>query len=499
MATKLSAGAVLSGTYRVVRAIGRGATGEVYEVRHLRTKASLALKLLTADNSVAPKTFQRFRREAEIASNLNHPNIVKVVDFEFLPDGRPFLVMELLVGRELTKLLEPRIPIHPVEIANITDQIASALSAAHHRGIVHRDLKPRNIFMMEMPGKGGRELVKLLDFGISKVHGGVSDLTSTNAILGTPNYMSPEQAIGRADEADGRADQFALAALVYEMLCGRMAFVGDSPVSVMYRVVHEQPPKLRALIPSLPPAVEKVVNRGLAKRPEDRFPTVEAFADALIQATNQFKRTDLVDDRDRLARNAAASRAVTLDSDRPSPRSPRGIEMTRQPPSTSRFGLWTRRLTFAGTGALALVALMVLWSRAPRRHPGTASVQASAVKHVESAGPSEVGGAAGLPPAELAPAPKIAEQVSGLRPQNPQSPTTTAAIRPPEPLSRAKLGPVHAGKQFVGPGAPRPRASSPLVSSSSRVSESSSEHPEPPKALHPERTPDARPKHNEDL
>jgi Protein kinase domain len=205
-----------------------------------------------------------------------------------MPNGRPFLVMELLEGRELTRLLEPRKPLPPAEVAAIVEQIVEGLTAAHQRGVVHRDLKPGNIFLVTMPGTG-REAVKLLDFGISKVRGATSNLTRTDTIMGTPHYMSPEQASGRTDEADGRTDQFALAAIAYEMLAGRMAFPGDDPASILYRVVHEQPPSLRSRVPTLPRAVEEVVSRGLAKRAEDRFPTVQAFGEALTRALRRWK------------------------------------------------------------------------------------------------------------------------------------------------------------------------------------------------------------------
>jgi len=170
MSAELAAETIISNTYQVVRTIGRGGMGEVYEARHLRTKAAVAIKVLMADLDQSGEIFQRFRREAEITSNLNHPNIVRMFDTDSLPDGRPFLVMELLEGRELSRLIEPDKPMPLAQIIPIVDQIGSALSAAHERGIVHRDLKPANVFLMALPGK--RELVKLLDFGISKVRDG---------------------------------------------------------------------------------------------------------------------------------------------------------------------------------------------------------------------------------------------------------------------------------------------------------------------------------------
>jgi serine/threonine-protein kinase len=190
--------------------------------------------------------------------------------------------MELLEGRELTRLMQPRVPLRPAAVVPLIQQIARGLSAAHAKGIVHRDLKPSNVFLMA--GAGGSESVKLLDFGISKVRHESGELTATNSIMGTPHYMSPEQANGRTSEATERADQFALAAIAYEMLSGHRAFPGDEPVAVLYRVVHQQPPDLLSRVPVLPRALEEVVSRGLAKRAEDRFPSVSAFAEAFTTA-----------------------------------------------------------------------------------------------------------------------------------------------------------------------------------------------------------------------
>jgi serine/threonine-protein kinase len=282
MSGELAPETIISNTYQVVRTIGRGGMGEVYEARHLRTKAAVAIKVLMADLDQSGEIFQRFRREAEITSNLNHPNIVRMFDTDSLPDGRPFLVMELLEGRELSRLIEPDKPMPLAQIIPIVDQIGSALSAAHERGIVHRDLKPANVFLMALPGK--RELVKLLDFGISKVRDGGNRLTQAHSIMGTANYMSPEQATGRTDEADGRNDQFALAAMTYEMLSGRMAFPGDALLAVLYSVVNEHPVKVTTLVPGLSPAIDEVISRGLAKNRDDRYPSVDDFCRAFVAA-----------------------------------------------------------------------------------------------------------------------------------------------------------------------------------------------------------------------
>jgi serine/threonine-protein kinase len=185
--------------------------------------------------------------------------------------------MEFLEGHELSTLIRPGHPMLPPEAAEIIEQIALGLQAAHDQHVVHRDLKPANIFLVPLAGSG-RVLVKILDFGISKAVDDLSRLTHTQSIMGTPHYMAPEQATGGSSSLDAKADQFSLAAIVYELLTGRMAFLGDGTMNVLYKVVHEMPPSFSALGIGAPTDLEAVVLRGLAKRPEERFPTVLAFA-----------------------------------------------------------------------------------------------------------------------------------------------------------------------------------------------------------------------------
>jgi serine/threonine protein kinase len=289
---RLEQDAVIGGAYRIVRLLGRGGAGEVYEALHLRTGASLAIKILRADFNGKTEALQRFQREAEVTSRLHHPNIVKVFDFDCLPDGRPYLVMELLSGKDLGRILRSKEALPPERLLAIVDQVASALATTHGAGVVHRDLSPGNIFIEQIPGSD-RELIRVLDFGISKVRDTIGALTHTTTIMGTPYYMSPEQAQGHAKETDSRADQFALAAIVYEMLTRRQAFASDDPLShdpataILYRVVHHDPPSFAALNLDLPPALEDVVRKGLAKDPAQRYPSVLDFSDALAKAAWQ--------------------------------------------------------------------------------------------------------------------------------------------------------------------------------------------------------------------
>ncbi len=274
----LTPGMLIGGIYRVVRLVGVGGMGEVWEARHERTKGRVALKLLLPEMGHHQEVLLRFQREVEITSGLNHPNIVRVSDADKLPDGRPYLVMEFLEGRDLTHVIGP--PMAPVEVADIIQQIAMGLHAAHGQSIIHRDLKPANIFLVPLPGTT-HVLVKILDFGISKAVDGLSKLTQTRTLMGTPYYMAPEQATGGSSSMDARSDQFSLAAIAYELLTGRMAFAGDGIANVLYKVVNEAPPGFASLGITVGAGVEATVMRGLSKSAVDRYDTILAFGDAL--------------------------------------------------------------------------------------------------------------------------------------------------------------------------------------------------------------------------
>src|SRR4051812_20487972 len=278
----LQPGTVLQNTYEVVRPIGRGAMGQVYEVVHARLSGRYALKLLTNEAAADTEFLLRFRREAEIVSGLRHPHIVQVIDFDQNPDGRPYLVMELLDGEDLAARIGRDGPLPLSRVVTVIGQIASALQTAHDRGVIHRDLKPENVLLLR-PASNRGDFIKLVDFGISKVKNASLRLTQERMMIGTPHYMSPEQA--RSVEVDERADQFALAAIAYELLSGELAFAGDNVPAVVYQVVHAQPPRL-AGGGWISPAVDDVLRKGMAKRPQDRYQTVTEFAAAFAAAAN---------------------------------------------------------------------------------------------------------------------------------------------------------------------------------------------------------------------
>jgi serine/threonine-protein kinase len=280
-ALQLDVGVVVAEAYEITHLLGKGGMGAVWAARHLRLPGKrVAIKVLLGSGADA-QALARFKREAEVASRIGHAGIVEVLDFNQLADGTPYQVLEYLAGESLGARLR-RGPL-PVETAlDYARQIGSALAAAHRAGVVHRDLKPENIFLVPTDAGGVvSERVKVLDFGISKIRGSETVKTQDQVLIGTPQYMAPEQAAGNNASIDARTDLFALGAIVYEMLAGQPAFSGESVVAVIMNVVAGTPTPLATLAPAAPSPVVAAVERALAKKPEDRFADVPSFIEAL--------------------------------------------------------------------------------------------------------------------------------------------------------------------------------------------------------------------------
>jgi serine/threonine-protein kinase len=278
---RLMVGSLLQGTYRILRPLAEGGCGEVYVAAHTRLGCEVAVKVLHRSLARDPQALPRFRREAEITAALQHPHIVQIFDFNVTEQGVPYLVMELLAGQSLSARMTPGTPIEPWAALHVVEQLAQALQVAHDGGIVHRDLKPDNIILLAVDGRD--DFVKVLDFGISQASWRAR-LTGEAIVVGTPQYMAPEQACGLRDEIDHRADQFSLAAIAYRVLTGREPFLGDDGLAVLYQVVHESPQPPSALAPWLGAELDTVIGRAMSKRVVDRYPSITAFADALAQA-----------------------------------------------------------------------------------------------------------------------------------------------------------------------------------------------------------------------
>jgi len=273
--TELPAGTILGGTYRLERCLGRGGMGDVHVATQEQKPGEVVVKVLNPDLSVNDEAIVRFRQEATVMAKINHPNVVRLLDFNLMPDGRPYLVMEYLPGQNLGDLLATK-TFTVAEVSAIVHQVASALDAAHQLGIVHRDLKPENI--MVVPRLGQRDLIKVIDFGICKARR-LNHLTSKGMVMGTPEFMSPEQAQGRHEEVEAPSDQFALAIIAYLMLAGRMPWVATTPEAFLHCVVHKYPLALTDDGKCRP--IEVVLFRAMAKAPEERYPSILAFAEAL--------------------------------------------------------------------------------------------------------------------------------------------------------------------------------------------------------------------------
>ena len=276
-------GTTLRGTYQILRTLDQGGMGMVFEAEHVRLKRRLAVKVLAQHLAKDAHALARFNREAEIISQLQHPHVVQVTDFDTTEAGEPYLVMELLAGESLAARLERERCLPIGEAVRIAHQVSSGLAAAHAANIVHRDLKPANIFLTQIAGQGG--IVKLLDFGISKRAGGAKGLTGEYDILGTPDYMAPEQALGKTAQVDHRGDQYALAVITYEMLAGRTPFAGDDVMDVLRQVISVEPPLIEQLAPHVPPDAGDVLRRAMSKDPEQRFASIGEFASALLRAS----------------------------------------------------------------------------------------------------------------------------------------------------------------------------------------------------------------------
>ena len=279
--SSVDVGSVIADTYIIEALIGQGGMGSVFLASHNRLPGKrVAIKMLHVELN-NDEVIARFRREATIATQLDHPNIVRVDDFNVHEDGTPYLILEYLEGESLAQRLKAG-PMPVEQVMAIMRMVGSAIAAAHQLGFVHRDLKPQNIFLIASDVDGHLvEVAKVLDFGISKMRNSTTVQTQENTLLGTPQYMAPEQATGQHAAVDERTDVFALGAIVYEMLTGEPAFSGQNIPEVVFKVVYEQPKPLAELAPDAPPNVIAAVEKAMQKQQDDRFPTVSAFVEAL--------------------------------------------------------------------------------------------------------------------------------------------------------------------------------------------------------------------------
>ncbi|MCB9633257.1 MAG: protein kinase [Sandaracinus sp.] len=274
-------GRVVGDRYRILGLIGEGGMGAVYEAEHLSVGRRVALKRLHPELATDAHAISRFQREARAAGATGHEHVVDVLDLGFAEDGAPYLVMELLTGESLATRLKRVRQVAPRRAAAIAGQVLSALEAVHALDVIHRDLKPDNIFLTKRHGRS--DYVKVLDFGVSKMSAEGKDpkLTRTGVMVGTPHYMSPEQARG-VRQLDHRVDLYAVGVILYECLSGQLPFSADNYHALLQSILAREPMPLDRLVLDLEPGLVAVVQRALAKKPDDRFPTARAMWEALV-------------------------------------------------------------------------------------------------------------------------------------------------------------------------------------------------------------------------
>jgi serine/threonine-protein kinase len=288
-------GQVLDGRYKIEKVLGEGGMGIVYKAVHTSLGKPLAIKVLRPEVSKNEEIVQRFKQEAQSASQIGHPHIIDISDFGTLPDGSTYFAMEFLQGKSLTLAMAEQ-NFTTQRTIHVVRQLAGALGAAHEIGIVHRDMKPDNVQLIDRGGQ--KDFVKVLDFGIAKVGGSTSKLTQAGQVFGTPHYMSPEQCAGT--NVDHRTDIYAVGVMLYEMATGKVPFDADNLMGILTKHLYEQPIAPRELAPpvDIAPSMEAVILKCLQKKPDQRYSSMAELAadlDAIERGLAPRALTDRVD------------------------------------------------------------------------------------------------------------------------------------------------------------------------------------------------------------
>jgi eukaryotic-like serine/threonine-protein kinase len=285
-------GTVIAERYHIIKKLGEGGMGQVYLAEHVKMGRKSAVKVMNPGMVTNVDAISRFNREAQNASRINHPNVAGIYDFGETPDGLVFLAMEFIEGEPLTEIIRQHGALPPMRASEITRQAAEGLSVAHDMGIVHRDLKPDNIMIAK--GRGGADLVKVVDFGIAKAAANEAQkVTKTGMVVGTPEYMSPEQLSG--DPLDARSDIYALALVAFNMFTGKLPFPGETMQESMIMRLTDEPKQLSQMKPDVawPADLQAVMDKALARSADARYKNASEFAHDLVQAIDRMPVTSI--------------------------------------------------------------------------------------------------------------------------------------------------------------------------------------------------------------
>jgi serine/threonine-protein kinase len=488
-----------AGKYTVERILGQGGMGVVFEARHIRLGQRVAIKVLGSALREYPELVERFEREARAAGSLTSTHAVRVFDIDATEDGTPFIVMELLAGRDLSSIVECDGPQPVSRAVRWLIEACDAIAEAHRLGIIHRDLKPSNLFLTDVDG---RQLVKVLDFGIAKrVSTQETAITQAVAPLGTPQYMSPEQ-VRCAKDVDIRTDVWSLGVTLYEMVCGQTPFAHESASACIASIAADPVPDPRGLRPDLPDAFVEVLMKALEKNANRRYQSVEE----LVAALAPFALDDSFDDEElvsavRRAYIASAnprtpSELATLDAmtagfelDSPSP-APAAVEVRKPlesrsdrtvPPAISLASAPPARrfksaIAMASAAVLGLAALVLTPKCVSTENDASASASHAAVANANVTNANRV--AAAAPPAP-----------------SPEAPRAAAAPRETAPAMAlavaAKAAPLAAPAQDAAPAQPQLAVAQPVARVAVAVSASELKHP---RKQQPEKVPPPAPR-----
>jgi serine/threonine-protein kinase len=435
------------GNYTTLALLGEGGMGSVYLAEHPAIGRRVAIKVLRAEFAQDEVALNRFVNEARAANAIRHPNIIEILDSGTTSGGLPYLVMELLEGEPLRARLRRAQRLAPLDALDIAYLTASALAAAHGRGIVHRDLKPDNLFLIPDPNDPQLSFVKVLDFGIAKLQRQPGQLgddepdslqTQTGTLMGTPSYMSPEQCLG-TKTLDQRTDIYSLGIILFEMLCGRTPFQSMGFGELVHLHLNVAPPRPRSVEPEVPPALEAIILTALAKKPEDRFQSMEEMMSAMEEASEGWLTEHRKSARRLLTAKLPSSPSgghTTVPSER---------ARTRQRKGTKWPLLVVAGLVVAGAAG-------TLWWRMQAPKDATTAVARPAAPPPEVAAKPLAPAPEPPKPVAAAPAPEPAPP----EPTVPEAPAPTAEAVPPEAIPPSRPATKKLAKKPVRPRHPAP-------------------------------------------
>ena len=421
---------LLDARYRVTKRLGGGGMGEVYEVEHVRLGRHFALKLLRAELSAERELIERFDREARAVASLHSDHVVSIVDSGILSDGRPYFVMERLIGEDLKQVLSATAELPVTRAVNMGIDICLGLHAAHSAGLVHRDLKPENVFVTR--GDDARERCKLLDFGVVKL--AEQQQTRPGALVGTARYMAPEQ-VTNGEQITPAADLFAVGVILYRCLSGQHPFAADSLERVLFRIINDRP---ASLPPHVPSGLAALIEQALSKQPSERPPSALEFARALAHFTHEPRHLE------RIA-GFHVDTALAVDT------SDGGVTSADMTPliETSKAPSLARRVVpLFGAASLLIAATLgvdhLLWNT----HAASSAERAREPTRVDVISSPPTRPAPALAPASTVPSPLVAAQ-----------PTPVSAVRSARPAQKSASPSAPAKPPAASPSAVKPAPS----------------------------------------